>query len=50
VVYVAPNTTPLIPPMEQEEISNFRAYYLHCTFKLLIKKTDGKYNFRKITL
>jgi hypothetical protein len=50
VVYVAPNTTSLIPTMDQEEISNFKAYYLHYTFKLLIKETDGEYNFRKITL
>jgi len=49
VVYVTPNTTSLIPPMDQEEISNFKTYYLDCTFKLLIEKTDGEYNFGKVT-
>jgi hypothetical protein len=49
VVYVTPNTNSLIPPMDQEKISNFKTYYLYCTFKLLIEKTDGEYNFGKVT-
>jgi hypothetical protein len=48
VVYVPLNITSLIPPMNQEEISNFKAYP-HCTFKLLIEKTHREYNFGKTT-
>jgi hypothetical protein len=50
VVFIPPKTNSLIPPMDHEEISTFKAYYLHCTFKLLIEKRDGEYNFGKIII
>ncbi|XP_067128671.1 tigger transposable element-derived protein 1-like [Centruroides vittatus] len=41
VVFLPPNTTSLIQPMDQDVISNFKAYYLRRTFRQLIDKTDG---------
>ena len=42
VVFLPPNTTSLIQPMDQGVISNFKAYYLRRTFRQLIDKTDGE--------
>jgi hypothetical protein len=42
VVYLAPYTTSLLQPMDQGVISNFKTYYLRCTFKQLVEKTGGE--------
>lgn len=42
VVFLPPNTTSLIQPMDQGVISNFKAYYLRRTFQQLNDKTDGE--------
>lgn len=42
VVFLPPNTTALIQPMDQGVISNFKAYYLRRTFKQMFEKTDGE--------
>ena len=42
VVFLPPNTTALIQPMDQGVISNFKAYYLRRTFTQLFEKTDGQ--------
>ncbi|XP_035214767.1 tigger transposable element-derived protein 1-like, partial [Stegodyphus dumicola] len=44
VVFLPPNTTALIQPMDQGVISNFKAYYLRRTFKQMFEKTDGEEN------
>jgi hypothetical protein len=41
VVFLPPNTTSLIQPMDQNVISNFKLYYLRRTFKELVEETDG---------
>jgi hypothetical protein len=42
VVYLPPNTTSLIQAMDQGVTSNFKAYYLHRTFKQLVQKTGDE--------
>jgi hypothetical protein len=42
VVFLPPNTTSLIQPMDQDVIPNFKLYYLRRTFKELAEETDGK--------
>ncbi|XP_015186874.1 PREDICTED: tigger transposable element-derived protein 1-like [Polistes dominula] len=42
MVFLPPNTTSLIQPMDQGVVSNFKASYLRWTFRQLIDKTDGK--------
>lgn len=42
VVFLPPNTTALIQPMDQGVISNFKAYYLRRTFKQMFEKADGE--------
>jgi len=42
VIFLPPNTTALIQPMDQGVISNFKAYYLRRTFKQMFEKTDGE--------
>jgi len=40
-VFLPPNTTSLIQPMDQGVISTFKTYYLRRSLKLLLNKTDG---------
>ncbi|GBP09269.1 Tigger transposable element-derived protein 1 [Eumeta japonica] len=40
VVFMPPNTTSLIQPMDQGVISNFKMYYLRRTFRQLLDSTD----------
>lgn len=40
-VFLPPNTTSLIQPMDQGVISNFKSYYLRRSFKMLLSETDG---------
>ena len=40
VVFLSPNTTSLIQPMDLGVISNFKAYFLRRTFRQLIDKTS----------
>ncbi|XP_007056461.2 tigger transposable element-derived protein 1 [Chelonia mydas] len=42
VVFLPPNTTSLIQPMDQGAIAAFKAYYLRRTFDQLIRGTDGE--------
>lgn len=42
VVFMPPNTTSVIQPMDQGVISNFKCYYLRRTFSQLIAETDGE--------
>lgn len=42
VVFIRPNTTSLIQPMDQGVIATFKAYYLRRTFEQLLKETDGE--------
>ncbi|XP_057663122.1 tigger transposable element-derived protein 1-like [Diorhabda carinulata] len=44
VVFLSPNTTALIQPINQGVILNFKAYYLRRTFKQMFEKTDGEEN------
>ena len=39
-VFLPPNTTSLIQPMDQDVIPNFKSYYLQRIFKLLLSETD----------
>ena len=41
VVFLSPNPTALIQPMDQGVISNFKAYYLRRIFRQMFEKTDG---------
>lgn len=41
IVFVPPNTTPLLQPMDLGVIANFKAYYLRRVFKNLIEYVDG---------
>ena len=41
VVYLPPNTTSLIQPMDQGAIATFKAYYLRTTFAQAIAATDS---------
>ena len=40
VIFLPPNTTSLIQPMDQGVIANFKAYYLRRTFKQLLLAVD----------
>ncbi|GFY38846.1 HTH CENPB-type domain-containing protein [Trichonephila inaurata madagascariensis] len=42
VVFLPPNTTAFIQPMDQGAISNLKAYYLGGTFRQMFEKTDGE--------
>lgn len=42
VVFVPPNTTAIMQPMDQGVIASFKAYYLRRTFKQLLEGTDGE--------
>ena len=42
VVFLPPNTTALIQPMDQGVIAAFKAYYLRRTFDQLLLATDGE--------
>jgi hypothetical protein len=44
VVFLPPNTTPLLQLMDQGVTATFKAYYLCRTFAKLIEATDGKLN------
>ena len=41
VIFLPPNTTSLIQPMDQGTIATFKAYYLRRTFKQAITETTG---------
>lgn len=41
IVFLPPNTTPLLQPMDMGVIANFKAYYLRRVFKCLIESLDG---------
>uniref|UniRef100_A0A8C5LYN1 DDE-1 domain-containing protein n=1 Tax=Leptobrachium leishanense TaxID=445787 RepID=A0A8C5LYN1_9ANUR len=41
VVFLPPNTTAVVQPMDQGAISNFKAYYLRDTFAQAIAAIDG---------
>ena len=40
-IFIPPNTTSVIQPMDQGVISNFKIYYLRRTFKQLLNAIDG---------
>jgi len=40
-IFMPPNTTSIIQPMDQGVISNFKCYYLRRTFSHLLESTDG---------
>lgn len=42
VVFLPPNTTSLIQPMDQCVNTTFKAYYLQCVMEPLISETDGE--------
>jgi hypothetical protein len=42
VVFIPPNTSSLIQPMDQGVIATFKAYYLKKTFETLVKAVDDK--------
>uniref|UniRef100_K7EX90 HTH CENPB-type domain-containing protein n=1 Tax=Pelodiscus sinensis TaxID=13735 RepID=K7EX90_PELSI len=42
VLFLPPNTTPLIQPLDQGVIAAFKAYYLRRMFARLIRETDGE--------
>jgi hypothetical protein len=42
VMFLSPNTTCLIQPMDQGVIATFKSYYLWKTFTQLVKDTDGE--------
>jgi hypothetical protein len=42
VVFLPPNTTPLLQPMDQGVIATFKVYYLCRTFAKLTEATDGE--------
>ena len=42
VIFLPPNTTSLIQPMDQGVIATFKAYYLRKTFAQAIEKTTGE--------
>lgn len=42
VTFLPPNTTRLIQPTDKGVIAAFKAYYLRCTFKQMIKFLGGK--------
>lgn len=42
VVFLPPNTTALLQPMDQGAIAAFKAYYLRHTFSQLLTATDGE--------
>ncbi|GFS63285.1 tigger transposable element-derived protein 1 [Trichonephila inaurata madagascariensis] len=42
VVFLPPNTTALIQPMDQGVISNFKSYFVRRTFEQMFEKTDGE--------
>lgn len=42
VMYLPPNTTSILQPMDQGAIANFKAYYHRRTFGQLIRETDGE--------
>jgi hypothetical protein len=41
VVFLPPNTTAVIQPMDQGVIAAFKAYYIRCTFSQLIVAVDN---------
>ncbi|XP_046389310.1 tigger transposable element-derived protein 1-like [Ischnura elegans] len=41
VVFLPPNTTSIIQPMDQDVIATFKAHYVRRTFSKLIEETDG---------
>lgn len=41
-MYLPPNTTSILQPMDQGAIANFKSYYHRRTFGQLIKETDGE--------
>ena len=42
VIFLPPNTTPLLQPMDQGVISTFKAYYLRETLRELVTKTSSE--------
>lgn len=42
IIFMPPNTTSILQPMDQGVISNFKCYYLRRTFSQLIAATDGE--------
>uniref|UniRef100_A0A3Q3GU97 DDE-1 domain-containing protein n=1 Tax=Kryptolebias marmoratus TaxID=37003 RepID=A0A3Q3GU97_KRYMA len=42
VVFMPPNTTSLLQPMDQGVIGTFKKYYLHHTFHQALKATEGE--------
>lgn len=42
VMFLPPNTTSILQPMDQGAIANFKAYYHRRTFGQLIRETDGE--------
>ena len=44
VVYLPPNTTSILQPMDQGVIANFKKYYLRRTYKMALKAVDSGFN------